>query len=243
MSTPLLITIADRVNLGDRLINVSNVFVPTSYGSNFAWIGSNVQRDLDDLGASFYDFNKDILPSVQDGYELITALTESVEIYAILNFEDDLVFYDLSARLPNFLRIFGIYNNNTQRWMWPTTMMELYRIRDNWEACAGDPYWYLPIDYKTIAFFPSMPTASGTFTVLYKANSSQLGANDPPQVPLEHQNVLEWYAVDDLLDQCQEFGKAMEYAQMVDQGIDDIRKVLRNRSQPNHLYFIQGNTI
>jgi hypothetical protein len=199
-----------------------------------------VQRNLDDLGANFYDPNADVIPSIQDGYNLIAALTESIETFATIPFESGKVFYNFSA-IPNFLRVFGIYNNNTNRWCWPTTMLEMYRVRDNWELAAGDPYWYIPIDYQTVAFFPAMPTATGTFTVMYKATADTLTANSSPQLPLEQDKVLEWYATDDLLDQCQEWFKAMTYANMVDKGIDDIQKVLRNRSSPNHLYFIQGN--
>lgn len=209
---------------------------------NLINLTANVARNLDDLGASFYDPQADIVPSIQDGYALVAALTESIETYATVPFAaSGKVFYDLSASIPNFLRVFGIYNNNTNRWLYSTTMLELYRIRDNWELAAGDPYWFLPIDYKTIAFFPAMPTGTGTFTVMYKATADILTANSVPQLPQEHQNVLEWYATDDLLDQCQEWTKALEYANLVDKSIEDIRKVLRNRSSPNQLYFIQGN--
>ena len=211
--------------------------------SNLLQISGNVSRNLDDLGANFYDPILDIQPSIQDGYNLIVGLTETIEKYTstALNFISEKVYYDFSTLIPDYLRIFGIFNNNTNRWMYPTTLLELYSYRDNWELAAGDPYLFLPIDYKTVAMFPNMPTATGTFTVLYKAKADTLTSNSVPQLPQENQNVLEWYATDDLLDQAQEWYKALDYANMVDKGIDDIRKVLRNRSQPNHLYYSHAN--
>src|SRR5215469_14507205 len=106
---------------------------------NLNQIASNVARSLEDQGANFFDPNADIIPSIQDGYNLLAALTESIETYITLPFQSGKVFYDLSSLIPNFLRVFGIYNNNTQRWMYPTSMLELYRIRDNWEMATGDP--------------------------------------------------------------------------------------------------------
>lgn len=211
--------------------------------SNLIQISNNVSRNLDDLSANFYDPILDIQPSIQDGYNLIVGLCETIETYTStpVDFISEKVFYDLSVLIPGYLRVFGIFNNNTQRWMYPTTALELYSFRDNWELAAGDPFLFLPIDYKTVAFFPNMVTAAGNFTVLYKAKADTLLANSTPQLPQENVNVLEWYATDDLLDQAQEWYKALDYANMVDKGIDDIRKVLRNRSQPNHLYFNHGN--
>lgn len=209
--------------------------------ANFTQISASVARDLDDLNASFYDKDKDIDPSIQDGYNLIVPLTESSEKYATINFVSEKVFYDLSALIPDYLRVFGIYNNNTQRWMWPTTLLELYRIRDNWETCPGDPYWFLPIDYKTIAFFPSQPTGAGSFTIMYKAKAASITANAIPELPPEQTQVLEFYSVADLLTQCEEFVKAIDYAGKMNEGIDDILKVIRNRQSPNHLYYKQGN--
>lgn len=204
-------------------------------------ITDRVQTNLDDLGANFFDPNADVQPSIQDGYNLITALTESIEGHADVNFQDGLVFYDLTTTgIPDFLRIFGVYNNNTLRWMYPTSMLELYRIRDNWEMATGDPYWFLPIDYKTIALFPAMPVGTGSMTLLYKKKADVLTSNSQPQLPQEHQTVLEYYATDDLLDQAQEWTKALEYAGMMDVTIEQIRKVLRERSQPNQLYYKQA---
>src|SRR5678815_4515099 len=106
--------------------------------SNLLQISGNVSRNLDDLGANFYDPILDIQPSIQDGYNLVVGLTETIEKYTstALNFISEKVYYDFSTLIPDYLRIFGIFNNNTNRWMYPTTMLELYSYRDNWELAA-----------------------------------------------------------------------------------------------------------
>ncbi len=209
--------------------------------TNLNQLTANVRRNLDDLGSNFYSDSLDIQPSIQDGYNLSVGLCETIETYASVSFVSGKVYYDFSAVIPDYLRIFGIFNENTQRWMYPTTMIDLYALRDNWELAAGDPYLFIPLDYKTVALFPNMPTATGTMTVMYKAKADILTANVVPQLPEENQNVLEWYATGDLLDQAQEWYKALEYEGLLDKGIESIRKVMRNRSQPNHLYYKHSN--
>jgi len=203
---------------------------------------TNVQRNLDDLGSNFYDPTNDILPSLQDGYNLVAALTESIETYVSVPFQSGLVYYDFSKYIPNYLRIFGIYNNNINRWMYPTSMLELYRIRDNWELGAGDPYWFLPIDYHTVALFPVQAVGVGSMTVMFKATADTLvnSTTNFPQLPQEHGNVLEFYSTDDLLDEAQEWSKALDYSNLMDNKIESILKVLRERSSPNHLYYKQN---
>lgn len=205
--------------------------------ANVLDIAGVVSRNLDDTGASFFNLNSDIIPSIQDGYNYIAALTESIEKSADVSFVSDLVIYDMPAYIPDYLRIFGIFNNNTNRWMYPTTLLELFQIRDNWELAEGQPYLFLPIDYRHVAFFPTLSSASGNMTIIYKAKADTLSSNSVPQIPEEQTNALEHYTTADLLTQCEEFAKAIRWSQDSDKGIEAIRKVLRERSSPNHLYY------
>jgi len=207
---------------------------------NLDQIASSVQRNLDDLSANFYKLADDIYPSIQDGYDLIAALCETIENSATLSFQSDKVYYNFKSLIPNYLRIFGIYNNNTNRWMTPCTLMDLFRMRDDWECASGEPYMFMPIDWQNVAIFPSQPTGVGNMTVLYKATAQTLGINDTPEIPLSEHNALEYYATDDLLDQAQEWVKALDYANLLDRSIEDILKIVRNRQRPNHLFFKHG---
>lgn len=210
--------------------------------ANLLDVVDNVRRNLDDLNSGFFDTNADIIPSIQDGYRLVVSLCETIETHADINFQSGLVVYDMPTYIPDYLRIFGVYNNNTNRWMFPTTMMELYAIRDNWEGASGDPYLFLPLDYRHVAFFPNLTTATGSMTVVYKAKADVLTANSVPQVPEENVNALEFFSTADMLTQCEEFVKALDYAQMADKSIDQIRKVMRERSSPNQIYYQRGGT-
>lgn len=201
---------------------------------------TSVQRSLDDNSANFYKVDEDIIPSIQDGYNLVAALCETIENSADVDFISGQVFYDFKTLIPDYLRIFGIYNNNTSRWLEPVSLLDLMKTRDDWEATVGEPYLFWPIDWRTVALFPNQAVATGDMTILYKASANTLGPNDEPELPTVHHKVLETYALDDLLDQAQEWSKALSYAQLLDQDIEEILKIVRNRQSPNHLYFKHG---
>jgi|ERR1700741_655818 len=206
---------------------------------NLTQITDRVRRNLDDSSAGFYSSADDIVPAIQDGYNLIVALTESIEKTAVVSFVSDLVFYDFTTYITDYLRIFGIYNNQTNRWMQPTSLLELIQYRDDWELTEGDPFLFLPIDHKRVALFPTPTVATGSMTVMYKARANTLGANTTPQVPEEQVDILENYATADLLTQAEEFYKALGYSALLEGGIEAILKVLRERSSPNQLYHMQ----
>ena len=208
---------------------------------NLDQIASNVQRDLDDLSANFFKLADDIYPSIQDGYDLVAALCETIESTANVSFGAGQVYYDLKSSIPSYLRVFGIYNNNTNRWLEPCTLGDLLKTRDDWECAEGTPYWFWPIDWRHIAIFPAYAAATGNFTVLFKATADQLvigGAE--PTIPLSEHNVLQYYADSDLLTQAQEWVKALDYAKLMDATIEQIIKIVRNRQRPNHLYYKHG---
>lgn len=199
-------------------------------------VTSQVQRQLDDLSASFFSAADDINPSIQDGYNLIVSLCETLESSATVSFVNNLVFYNLQTYISDYLRVFGIFNNNTRRWLWPMSQLDMLRIRNDWELMVGEPRYFVPIDHRTMAIAPTQGTASGNMTILYKGRANTLSGNSTPAIPQEWHKVLRDYAVDDLLDQCQEWTKAMMFFERWNFGIDEIRKVLRNRSLPNQIY-------
>jgi hypothetical protein len=204
--------------------------------ANITQIASNVRRNLDDLGANFYDTNLDIIPSIQDGYNLIAAITESIEKQVAISIVSDLVVYDMPTYIPDYLRIFAIYNNNTKIWLTPSSLIELSEMRQDWELMEGEPFCFVPIDYRHIAICPTPTIATGTLTVMYRAKADTLSANSVPQIPQEHVKALEYYATGDLLTQAEEWIKAIDQANLLNASIDDIRRVLRNRSTPNQTY-------
>lgn len=197
---------------------------------------TRVLTNLDDLGASFYS-PADTTDSLQDGYDLTAALSECIESNAVVNFVGGLVYYDFSNLIPNYLRIYGIYNNDTNRWMEPIDTIELYKLRDNYELANGTPWWFQPIDAKYTLIFP-VPTAStGSMTVLYKAKAPTFASPDIPSIPSVNHNVLEFYSTADLLEQAEEFVKALKYWNMYNKTLADVQKLMRNRSYPNSIYY------
>lgn len=204
---------------------------------NTQQVVSRVQRNLDDLGASFFDPNVDIVPSVQDGYNLTAAFCETIETRQNVSFQAGLVIYNFPTLITNFLRVYGIYNNNTNRWLEPTTLMRLYQLRDDWELCNGEPYLFWPISYQHVAIFPVPATATGNMTVMFKAKAATLTSNATPVLPESNVDALEAFSTSDMLTQCEEFVKALKWAQLYEEHIVDICRIVRERSRPNQLYF------
>lgn len=204
---------------------------------NTQQIVGRVQRNLDDLSANFFDPVVDIAPSVQDGYNLTAALCETIENRQSVNFQGGLVIYDFSSLITDFLRVYGIFNNETNRWMEPTTLLRLWQMRDDWELCNGQPYMFWPISYQHVALFPVPATSTGSMTVMFKAKAATLTANAVPVLPESNVDALEDWATGDLLTQCEEFTKALRWMNLHDKHIEDIVRLVRDRARPNALYY------
>lgn len=203
-------------------------------------VTNQVQRQLDDLNAGFFSVSQDINPAIQDGYDLFVSLCETIEKSVDVNFQDDLVYYDFTSLISDYLRIYGIFNQAINRWMIPVSQLDLHRDRFNWEITTGQPRWFIPLDWKTVGFYPTLPSYGGTqMTVVYKAKANTLGGSTVPTLPIENHQCLRSYACDDLLGQCEEFAKALDYFQLWNRNIEDIRRVIRNRLQPNQIYYKQ----
>jgi len=204
---------------------------------NINQIAGRVQRNLDDLGANFFDPNDDIIPSIQDGYNLTVAFCETIEKRQSINFQGGLVVYDLSSLISDFLRVYGIYNNDTQRWMEPTTLLRLWQMRDDWELCNGQPYMFWPISYQHVALFPVPATSAGSMTVMYKAKAPTVTANMTPVIPEASVEALEFFSTGDMLTQCEEFIKALKWHGLYEEQVEDIVRLVRDRTRPNHMYY------
>lgn len=203
-------------------------------------IKSRVRTGLDDLGVGTFFTDIEIGYSLQDGYDLVAAVAGCIESNTTINFTSGLVYYDFSSLISDYLRIYGIYNNNTNRWMEPIDTIELYKLRDNYELANGEPYWFQPIDAKYTLIYPVPATATGSMTVLYKAKAPTFGPDVIPNIPSVNHNVLEFYGTGDLLTQCEEWIKALKFLGMFDATLEDIKKLIRNRTSPNSIYYFKG---
>ena len=201
-------------------------------------LAQRVRTDLDDLSAGFYTA-QDTTDSLQDGYNLVASLSECVENNAVINFTGGLCYYDFPSLIPDFLRIYGIYNNDTNRWMEPIDTIELYKLRDNYELTNGTPWWFQPISHKYTMIFPAPATTTGSMTVLYKAQAPSMTDDTIPAIPQVDHNILEFYSTADLLEQCEEFIKALKYWEIFNKTLEDVKKLMRNRSYPNSIYYFK----
>lgn len=194
-----------------------------------------VRQNLDDEGVGTFYSEDDLNDSIQDGYDEVAVLTECVENAAQVNFQSELTFYDFASLLTGYIRIFAIWNNNTNRWLDPISENELSELRDDWEISNSEPTNYCTESPRYIALFPRPLVASGYMICFYKQQADILIGTSVPQIPVEHDDVLELYATADLLDQTQEYAKAVKYFQEYAARISDIKKAVNSRSLPDRV--------
>lgn len=240
---PLLTTTTadDQSGNWSDSVSVNRINAVRSYIANtFDIIGKKVQAHLDDQSAGFFT-PTDITDSLQDGYNYVTCLTECIEKIATVDFVAGLCYYNFPNLIPDFGRVFGIFNNDTNRWMEPIGNIELYKLRDDYELTNGEPYWFQPISYQYVMIYPAPAavTSGQKMTVMYKATAPTISGDLVPNIPSQHQTALEYYSTKDLLTQCEEFYKALKWNELLGSEVEHVRKYMRERTSPNTIYYFK----
>lgn len=155
----------------------------------------------------------DLNDSIQDGLDEVCALTGCVFASATLPFQGNKTYYDLLTLLPNYVGVFAIFNSVIKRWLYPTSLRKLQNVRYDWETAYGTPYWFVPVTHRYIAIFMKPNVSNyGNMQIFYRASApSPLTDQITLPIPDDHIHSLESYCITDLLEQNQEFQKAMEY--------------------------------
>lgn len=197
-------------------------------------IKGRVRTNLDDAGVTFYT-DVDITDSIQETYNEVVILTESMECMREISFQDSLVYYDLSALIPDYFRPLAIYNKNNKRWLDFKDISYVQQIRHDWELAQGQPEIFMLMDFRYIALFPRLETASGSMEIFYKAKANVLRDTSVPVLPDGNTIVLEEGATADLLEQKEEFTKAGMYFSNYMDKIYKIRTHVNMRPFPDRV--------
>jgi len=167
---------------------------------------SHIKTELDDQGVFYTD--EDVFDSLQDGYEEISLRTECIEKVVSVQFPTT-PYLDAVSSIPDYFRPFGIYDRNRKLFLTPTTFKILEGMDEKWEVTNGTPEWFVPIDFKYIAFYPHysvVPTYN--MYMFYTAVAPDFTSSNSLSIPANHENVIVNYVVNDLLDQALEFKKS-----------------------------------
>lgn len=154
----------------------------------------------------------DFQDSIQDGLDELAAATGCIYKSVSLPFTQGTSFYDMRTLLPDYIGVIAVFNSVIKRWLIPTSLTKLARVRWDWETAYGTPYWFVPVNHRYMAIFmkPNVPTY-GNMYVFYRASAPTL--NDATEIPIpeDHLTALENYVITDLWEQNQEFSKASDW--------------------------------
>lgn len=194
-------------------------------------ISDRVKNNLNDNGV-FYSA-EDINDSLQDGYAEVTAYTGCIFKATTINLVANLSYYDMGSLTPDFLAVTAVFNPITKQWLAPTNLSKLEGLRNDWEVATGNPFLFWPVNFRFMAIFPRVTVSSGTLYVFYRAHADTLLGTSTPQIPEEHQAVLENYVTGDLLEQAEEFTKASVELESYFKTIKDLRDSTRKFRTPD----------
>jgi hypothetical protein len=184
-------------------------------GKTRGQIKADLQGNLNDLSINFYS-DTDLNDAVQDAYNDIVILTQCIQKSATLNWVTELTYYDfITLGITDYLGTIGIFNNVTNLWLRDDlSLKDFDRIRRDWEKWNGTPLFWAPVDPKYTAIVPKyLGTGSlGTFKLYYWALAPTLTLDASTfLIAGDMQQMITQYATADLLEQAQEFTKAMDY--------------------------------
>lgn len=196
-------------------------------------IVARVQVNLNDSGVlySVADFND----SLQDGYAEIAALTGCIFKAARIDQVANLTYYDMASYIPDFWAITAIWNTNTKQWLTPSNISILDTIRTDWELANGNPFLFWPVNFRYVAVYPKLTSATGYFYVFYRAQADTLSGSTTPNLADNLQGILEDYTTGDLLEQAEEFIKAqVQFIEYI-KGIKAIKQATRAFRLPDFM--------
>ena len=168
-----------------------------------------IRTDLGDEEISFYS-DQDILDSAQDGYDEIAVYCGSIIKIEEIQFQSNLVYYNFKDLISDFFSVVSIFNKNTNRWLEPTSELELDDLRSDWELWVGEPQFFFPHSTDYVGIVPHHSTAVGSMEVHYRAQAPAINNTTRFLIHDEATHLLEDYVKLDLLEQAQEYVKAAD---------------------------------
>lgn len=202
---------------------------------NRATLRTNIRLNIEDQGSFYTD--GDLNSAIQECYQLYINEVNVIEKKVTLDFEDDLVYYDLSALVNDYLIPTALFSNVNKTWLDARSRLWLDGYRLDWETSTGEPRWFSVINHKLIALVPHQETATGTFDLHYLAFAPTL-TNDTTLIKVlsESEHIFEIYAQFYLMMQAREFNKAKMSLQEFEREIKSAINLTQKRGLPSRQY-------
>lgn len=206
---------------------------------NRGTLRTNIRLNIEDQGSFYTD--GDLNSAIQECYQLYINEVNVIEKKVTLDFEDDLVYYDMSALVNDYLIPTALFNNVNKTWLDARSRLWLDGYRLDWETSTGEPRWFSVINHKLIALVPHQEVATGTFDLHYLAFAPIL-TNDTTLIKVlsESEHIFEIYAQFYLMMQAREFNKAKMSLQEFEREIKSAINLTQKRGLPSRQYRLGG---
>jgi|SRR5215510_1709918 len=201
----------------------------------FSDIKSNTRKNLDDLSITFYN-SDDINDSIADAYNDIVTRTQCIiKKVSNLTWIANLSYIDFlnDYGITDFMAVTAIFNHNTNLFLDDNLSLKQFNlIREDWEINTGEPTNWAPHSFRRIAIFPKHVTSSGLFDLYYWALAPAVDDASSPLVAPDKHMMFEQYGTADLLEQAEEFSKAMmfweEYFSNIEQYMERVKTLAKS---------------
>lgn len=194
-----------------------------------------IRRNLDDLGITYYTA-VDINEAIQDAYDEVVVYCECIEKRVDLDFVSNTTYYDFSTLIPDYYRVIKLYHNGQNRFIDPTNNRNQGSYRIDWEVVNATEREYVILGPKYVGMSGRQAIATGNFGVFYKAKANQLIDTSIPLISDNYIRLLELYGTADLLEQNQEFTKAIKYWQEYDPMLEDYRRKVQLLAKADRVF-------
>lgn len=185
---------------------------------------------------TFTDVN--LVDSLQDCYNEIALETMVLEANTTVSWPYNNAYWRVRNDISDYFAPLAIFNKNTNCWLQSTNFKTLENLDECWDTTYGTPYLFAPVDFNTIAIYPSYQTAPSEGLVIFYAKIAPTVTHDQ-DVDLEARDVdtLVNGTVADMLDILLEHSKSQLYQEEYYKGIENIKwnKSRRNSADRYHL--------
>ena len=197
-------------------------------------IAVKIRENLNDHGITYYS-SEDLNDSIQDAYDEIVVYTECIEKITKITLPGDSTYYNFATLIPDFYRLMGIHNPEINAYLTPDTDRNQLNYRNNWETITGSARDFTILDYRYIGI-AGRSSYSRTFKIYYKAQAPTLSGSTSLLINSHYQILVEHYCTADLLEQNQEFNKAVNYWALYEHLLEDYKFKIKLLSKADRIF-------
>lgn len=202
-----------------------------------------VKHNLDDAGVYYSD--SDINESLQDAYDEIAVFTEFIERTIEISLQADTNYYNLSLLIPDYYRLVYIYNIGKKQFIYPDVERKISGYRADWELAYQTETNFTINGPKYIGIFgrTAFVEPNAKLKIWYKATAPIMQGNSIILINTNYIQLLENYSTADLLEQNQEFTKALEYWQTYEVDLLKYREKIQLLSKKDRVFSRPTSTV